>query len=183
MEKHLILYSTKGGNSKSSLVHYCSLELLRLGYNVSVESTDQQKHVDLYNHDDSNVVVYDTQSAYTSKNLDLLKSAGESADKVRIIVPICTGKNDFDEVGGIVSTLTENKLIGDAVFMLSRVDPSLLDSDEVRELKASLRSMNLNVMDYVFPELPEFRKKVITPRTSVEICGLLYELEVKWGFR
>lgn len=72
---HIIFFNTKGGVSKSTLCEFSSMELQRLGYKIHVDNIDQQEHVTLIENEDADFFLYDTAGAFTSANVELLKSA------------------------------------------------------------------------------------------------------------
>ncbi len=77
MTTHEIFFNIKDGVSKSTLCEYTANELQRFGKFVSVDNTDQQKHVTTILNDSAEYCVHDITGAFTSDNIELLKASSD----------------------------------------------------------------------------------------------------------
>jgi cellulose biosynthesis protein BcsQ len=171
MTKHIIFFNTKGGVSKSTLCEYTANELQRIGKLVSVDNTDQQKHVTTILNDNAEYCIYDTAGAFTADNIDLLKArAGVDA---LVVVPMNTGKNDFQELEFLIERLNEYGLKEKSKFVFTKTRANSKALTARRELLADL---GLTSCLWVMPTLEDFSEQRDTKRTRSEINDFLNEV-------
>lgn len=168
---HIIFFNTKGGVSKSTLCEYTSMELQRLGYEVHVDNTDQQRHVPLIENESANYFLYDTAGAFTSDNVDLLKAASQAESL--IIVPIRTGNNDFEEVEFLLSQLEKYGVKDQAKFVFTQTRPN---SKALANKRTVLLTHGFKSVNWVMPSLEDFSEKRHSSRTRNEISAFLHEV-------
>lgn len=171
MTKHIIFFNTKGGVSKSTLCEYTANELQRIGKSVSVDNTDQQKHVTTILNDNAEYCIYDTAGAFTANNIDLLKACSD-VDAL-VIVPMNTGKNDFIELEFLVSRLNEYGLKEKSKFVFTKTRSN---SKALLSRRESLAEFGLSSCEWVMPMLEDFSEQRNTTRTRAEINVFLNEV-------
>ncbi|TGZ35362.1 hypothetical protein EQ875_01643 [Photobacterium damselae subsp. damselae] len=168
---HIIIFNTKGGVGKSTLCEYSSRQLQRLGYAVSVSNTDQQQHVTNIRDSGAQYHLYDTAGAFTEQNVKLLKAA-RNVD-AKIIIPVCTGKNDAYEVDFVLEQLQAYGVKDKAWFVLSKTRSNCL-STKLRRIE--LLGTGVPVANWTLPLLEDFSEQRDTLRTCTEINKFLNEL-------
>lgn len=169
--KHVIFFNTKGGCGKSTLCEYTSRELSRIGYTVSVDNTDQQKHVTLIDNDNADFCLYDTAGAFTGANIDLLEAAKD--ENVLVIIPLGTGLNDIEEVGFLAEQLASYQLLDRAVVTFTKTRSN---SRALLTRKAELADMGITTTKWIMPTLEDFGLKRDTSRTRNEISCFIHEV-------
>ncbi|ENH2028431.1 ParA family protein [Vibrio parahaemolyticus] len=168
---HIIFFNTKGGVSKSTLCEFSSMELQRLGYKVHVDNIDQQEHVTLIENEEPDFFLYDTAGAFTSANVDLLKSA--SAANSLIIIPMNTGVNDLKELDFILARLNEFGVKDKARIVFTKTRQN---SKALQDRKATVKGRGLKPLNWVMPMLEDFSEQRDTARTRNEISAFLHEV-------
>ena len=169
--KHVIFFNTKGGVGKSTLCELSARELVRLGFSVSVDNTDQQVHVTLIDSEPSDYCLYDTAGAFTSANTELLKAA--SNEDVLIIIPMIPSKNDFLELPFLIEKLKEFNLSKMAKIVFTNTRQN---SKSLSDRQSEISKLGLNVVKWSMPTLEDFRKQRDTYRTRNEISAFLHEI-------
>lgn len=168
---HVIYFNTKGGCGKSTLCEYTSKELQRLGYSVSVDNTDQQKHVTQIDNDSADFCLYDTAGAFTGANVELLKAA--SNENVIVILPLGTGLNDFEEMQFLSEQINNFNLLSRSVVVFTKTRNN---SRSLFARKKEVAGLGFKVAKWAMPNLEDFGLKRETTRTRNEISNFIHEV-------
>lgn len=172
-QKHLVFFNTKGGVCKSTLCEYSRRELVRLGYEVSVDNVDQQVHVKTIMNENATYCLYDTAGAFTGHNLDLLKATSANDIDAVIIIPYGTGENDKKEYEFVFNKLEQLGLLGKSrvVFTKTRKNSKYLGMR-----RNQLNKLGIKYTKWVLPDLEDFKQSVDSSRTRNEISAFLHEV-------
>lgn len=170
---HIVFMNTKGGVGKSTLCESSGNELKRLGYVVSLNNTDQQKHILVNGLNEADYFLYDTAGAFTQENVQLLEALSNPTVNGKIIVPLGVGKNDLKEVDFMIENLNKFNLLDRTVFVFMRTNPM---RKSLRESREQLIQKGLNVSRWVMPDLEDFGQGRTTSRTKNEISQFLNEV-------
>ena len=168
---HILFFNTKGGVGKSTLCEYTSKHISHMGKKVSVDNTDQQKHVSLNMDDNADYFLYDTTGAFTEKNITLLEGVNDVDAK--IIIPMNVGLNDLREIKFLNKKLDDFGIKKHARVVFTRVRKN---NKKIKLLKQQLNEFGISYCDWVMPSLEDFAFQEDTKRTRKEIDLFLGEI-------
>lgn len=171
--RHFLFLNTKGGVGKSTLCEYSYHELVRLGYAVSVDNTDQQKHVTVVECDGAQFCLYDTAGAFTGANLELLEAASSNEVDAKIIIPMSTGKNDNKEVEFLFDELKKLNLFDKSVVVFTK---SRKNSKALAMRREEVKALGMPCLKWVMPQLEDFNLGLHSSKTRNEISAFLHEV-------
>jgi len=171
--KHIVFFNTKGGVGKSTLAELTKRELEYHSHTVAMYNTDQQVHVTVQGDGTEEFGLYDTSGSFTQTNVDLLQAAAQN-DDVRVIVPIGTGKNDFEELDFLVEKMEEYGIRDKVTFVISKARVGKLSKLRQQQL----RDRGLTVLNHVFPLLDDIAMQIDSYRVRCEISRLITAMRI-----
>lgn len=173
---YLAFMASKGGVGKSALAKMFHQELTRQGHKVNGKDSDPQQHFRSYlnsqtEHDTPDVVLIDTQGAWTTDNKELVQLL--STENHKIIVPFKPGDDEVKEALVMAKRLKEMNALDNAVFVVNEA-PRDFDP-ECREYADQLKEYGLNVSKWQFQDLKDMRKTQNKGKAQKQIQRFLHE--------
>lgn len=172
----IALMASKGGVGKSVIAKMLHQELTRQGRLVNGKDSDPQQHFREFlntqpQHTKPDIVIIDTQGAWTSDNKQLVQLL--SSEEHKIIVPFKPSDEDVKEALVMAKRLKDMGALENTVFVGNE---SYRDSDpDSREYAKQLKEYGLTVSKWQFQDLKAFKKGQNTGKAQKQIQRFLHE--------